>query len=37
MLLRFAVIVTVFELALTAVASVLVTYTEPPPGFATES
>lgn len=36
MLLRFAVVVTVLELALTAVASVLVTYTEPPPGFATE-
>lgn len=37
MLLRFAVIVTVLELALTAVASVLVTYTEPPPGFVTEN
>lgn len=36
MLLRFAVVVTVLELALTAVASVLVTYTEPPPAFATE-
>jgi hypothetical protein len=37
MLFRFAVVVTVLELALTAVASVLVTYTEPPPGFATDS
>ena len=37
MLLRFAIVVTVMEFALTAVASVLVTYTEPPPGFATES
>jgi hypothetical protein len=36
MLFRFAVIVTILELGLTAVASVLVTYTEPPPGFATE-
>lgn len=37
MLLRFAAIITLFELALTAVASVLVTYTEPPAGFATTS
>ena len=37
MLLRFAVVVTVLELVLTATASVLVTYTEAPPGFATES
>lgn len=36
MLLRFAIVITVLEFALTAVASVLVTYTEPPPGFATE-
>lgn len=36
MLFRFAVVVTVLEFALTAVASVLVTYTEPPPAFATE-
>ena len=37
MLFRFAVVVTVLELVLTAGASVLVTYTEAPPGFATES
>jgi len=36
MLFRFAVAVTVLEVALTAVASILVTYTDPPPGFATE-
>ena len=36
MLLRFAVVVTILELVLTAGASVLVTYTESPPGFATE-
>ena len=36
MLFRFAVVITVLEFALTAVASVLVTYTEPPPGFTTE-
>ncbi len=36
MLFRFAVVVTVLEFALTAVASVLVTYTEPPPAFVTE-
>lgn len=36
MLFRFAVAVTILELVLTAGASVLVTYTEPPPGFATE-
>jgi hypothetical protein len=37
MLLRFAVVVTVLELVLTATASVLVTYTEAPPAFATEN
>ena len=37
MLLRFAVIVTVLEVALTAMASILVTYTDPPAGFATEN
>jgi hypothetical protein len=37
MLLRFAVMITVLELLLTAAASVLVTYTEPPPAFATEN
>jgi hypothetical protein len=37
MLLRFAVIVTILEVALTAGASILVTYTDPPPGFATEN
>jgi hypothetical protein len=37
MLLRFAVVVTVLELVLTATASVLVTYTEAPPAFATPS
>jgi hypothetical protein len=37
MLLRFAVIVTIMEVALTAMASILVTYTDPPPGFATEN
>jgi len=36
MLLRFAVVVTVLELVLTAGASVLVSYTEAPPGFATD-
>lgn len=36
-LLRFALIVTVLEVALTAAASVLVTYTDPPPGFETEN
>jgi len=36
MLFRFAMAVTVLEFALTAVASVLVTYTDPPPGFVTE-
>lgn len=36
MLMRFAIAVTVLEVALTALASVLVTYTDPPPGFATE-
>lgn len=36
MLFRFAVIITCLEFALTAVASILVTYTDPPPGFATE-
>jgi hypothetical protein len=37
MLLRFAVVVTVLELVLTAAASVLVTYIEAPPAFATEN
>ena len=37
MLFRFAIIVTILELVLTALASVLVTYTEPPPGFVTEA
>lgn len=37
MLLRFAVVVTILELVLTATASVLVTYTEAPPAFATEN
>jgi hypothetical protein len=37
MLFRFAVAVTILELALTAAASVIVAYTEAPPGFATES
>lgn len=37
MLVRFAVIVTILEVALTAMASVLVTYTDPPPGFVTEN
>lgn len=37
MLLRFAVVVTVLELVLTAGASVLVTYTEAPPAFATDN
>ena len=36
MLFRFAVIITVLELSLTLAASILVTYTDPPPGFATE-
>jgi len=36
-LFRFAVIVTALEAGLTAAASILVTYTDPPPGFATES
>jgi len=37
MLFRFAVAVTVLELVLTAAASVVVSYTEAPPGFATEN
>jgi hypothetical protein len=37
MLLRFAVAITIVELALTAMATVLVTFTDPPPGFATET
>jgi len=37
MLFRFAVAVTIIELVLTAFASVLVSYTDPPPSFATES
>jgi hypothetical protein len=37
MLLRFALVVTVIEFVLTIAASVLVTYTEPPAGFLTES
>jgi hypothetical protein len=37
MLLRFAVAVTIIELALTALASVLVTYTDPPASFVTEA
>jgi hypothetical protein len=37
MLLRFAVAVTVLELVLTVAASVLVTFTEAPPAFATEN
>jgi hypothetical protein len=37
MLLRFAVVVTLLEAALTAMAAILVTYTDPPPGFATEN
>jgi hypothetical protein len=37
MLIRFAIVVTIIELALTAAASVLVTYTEAPPAFATEN
>jgi hypothetical protein len=36
-LLRFAIAVTTLELVLTAAASVLVTYTEAPPSFATEN
>jgi len=36
MLLRFAVVVTALEFALTIAASILVTYTEPPAGFLTE-
>ena len=36
MLFRFAIVITVLEFALTAIASVLVTYTEPPPGFLTD-
>jgi hypothetical protein len=36
-LFRFAVIVTALEVGLTAAASILVTYTDPPPGFATEN
>lgn len=36
MLTRFAIAVTILELGLTAGASILVTYTEMPPGFATE-
>jgi hypothetical protein len=37
MLLRFAVAVTIIELVLTAFASVLVSYTDPPASFATEA
>ncbi|HVR83840.1 MAG TPA: hypothetical protein VMU54_05970 [Planctomycetota bacterium] len=37
MLFRFAVAITMVELALTAMATVLVTYTDPPPGFVTET
>jgi hypothetical protein len=37
MLMRFAVIVTVIEVGLTAMASVLVSYTDPPPGFVTDN
>jgi hypothetical protein len=37
MLFRFAVAITIVELALTALASILVTFTDPPPGFTTES
>ena len=37
MLFRFAVAVTILELVLTIVASVLVTFTEPPPAFMTEA
>lgn len=37
MLLRFAVVVTLLELVLTATASVLVSFTEAPPAFATEN
>jgi hypothetical protein len=37
MLLRFAIVVTLLELVLTAAASILVTYTEAPPAFATEN
>lgn len=37
MLFRFAIVVTILELALTAAASVLVSYTEPPVGFVTEN
>ncbi len=33
---RFAIAVTALEVVLTAMASILVTYTDPPPGFATE-
>ena len=36
-MLRFAVVVTILEVALTAAASILVTFTDPPPGFATEN
>ena len=37
MLFRFAVAVTIIELGLTAFAAVLVSYTDPPPSFATEA
>ncbi len=37
MLFRFAIAVTALEAGLTAAASILVTYTDPPPGFATEN
>lgn len=37
MLFRFAVAITVLELVLTLGASLLVTYTEPPPAFVTEA
>jgi len=37
MLFRFAVAITFLEAALTAMASILVGYTDPPPGFATEN
>ena len=37
MLFRFAVTVTIIELALTGFVSMLVTYTDPPPGFVTDA
>ena len=37
MLMRFAVVVTILEFILTIAASILVTYTEPPVGFLTET